>query len=154
VYDRPANVFVARFVGTPPMNLVMGRVTPILVGLAVDLPGWQLPLGASLAHAIAELGTEEVVVGVRPEHLQLADAGLVATVTAIESLGHERHVRCRLLDGQTATVRQRAAVAAPGVGKIVHLVPDLDALHLFDAASALRIDGAPAAPLQVSAAGP
>jgi len=93
VYERPANLFVAGFIGTPPMNTVEARVVREGETIAVGLPGARLPLPTPLARAVAARNVERVVVGVRPEHLLLAADGIVpATVTVVESLGHERNI--------------------------------------------------------------
>ncbi len=114
VYARPANLFVARFIGTPPMNTIPGELA-----------------GASA----------EVIVGVRPEHLTLAPrgAGIDATVVAIESLGHERHVICRLVDGSTVIARQGTDVTAPASNAEVGLVFAPEHAHHFDASSGARL---------------
>ena len=108
VYDAPANLFVASFIGTPPMNTVPGKVVPGADGtLAVSLPGAEVALPADLAARLAERNVADVVIGVRPEHVLLrADGVLPAEVVVVESLGHERHVICRLVDGTMVITRQ------------------------------------------------
>jgi multiple sugar transport system ATP-binding protein len=96
IYARPANLFVAGFIGSPPMNLVVGSVVPGDGGhdaLAVDVGGARLPLSRALlarCRPLADFG--DVAVGFRPEHLRLcgADApGLAGTVNVVEALGAE-----------------------------------------------------------------
>jgi ABC-type sugar transport system ATPase subunit len=113
VYDRPANVFVAQFIGSPPMNVLPGEV------------------------ASAWGGDAGVLVGVRPEHLSFGESGVPATVRVLESLGHERHVVCEV-DGGTAIVRQRAGDPAPAEHDRVHLVAAPGQVHRFDASSGDR----------------
>src|SRR5262252_3103584 len=72
VYARPANLFVARFIGSPPMNTVTGRVAAEGEAAVAVLPGGRVPLPEPLAAALGERGIEEVVVGVRPEELHFA----------------------------------------------------------------------------------
>jgi ABC-type sugar transport system ATPase subunit len=67
---------------------------------------------------------------------------LPATVSVVESLGHERHVVCRLEDGQLVIVRQQASESVPGEGSMVRLVTDLAHLHVFDAHTERRIEPA------------
>jgi multiple sugar transport system ATP-binding protein len=113
VYDAPANTFVARFIGTPPMNL---------------FPPGTLEGGA-------------VIVGVRPEDLELRDDGAVpATVTLVEALGHERHVSCALTDGTIVIVRVAAGEPVPAEGAAVRLDARPAARHRFDVTTGLRID--------------
>ena len=85
VYATPANTFVARFLGSPGMNLLAGRVEA--GGMNVEVGGAVLPLATRYDVA------GEVIVGVRPEHLAVADEGIVVDVRAVESHGHERIVR-------------------------------------------------------------
>ena len=141
VYAKPGNLFVARFIGTPPMNTVRGPVTREGEGLAVSLAGGVVPLPESVAHAVAARGVNEVIVGVRPEHLLIEPEGVVrALVTVVESLGHERHIVCRLEDGQMVIVRQPSDEPSPGESEVIGLVADPADLHVFDAESGLRIE--------------
>jgi ABC-type sugar transport system ATPase subunit len=117
VYDRPANLFVAQFIGSPPMNVVPGPVAA--------------PLG---------VGRDDVVVGIRPEHLGVGSGGMPAIVRVVESLGHERHVVCDVTGAGMVIVRAPAQGEAPAEGATVELVADRSKLHLFDATSSLRIE--------------
>jgi len=120
VYAAPANLFVARFIGTPPMNTLPGPV----VGEG-----------------------DGIVVGIRPEHLTIAapsagggaGAGFDATVSVVESLGHERHVICRVRGDVTATVRQGSALVPPAPGDAVRIAFRAEDVHRFDAATGNRL---------------
>jgi ABC-type sugar transport system ATPase subunit len=141
VYARPANLFVARFIGNPPMNTVTGDVTRADGGVGVQIPGSVVELPGPLGAAVQNRGLERVVVGVRPEDLMLEEGGPIkATVSVIESLGHERHVICRLEDGQLIIVRQAANVSPPAEESEVRLAADAARLHVFDAESEERVD--------------
>ena len=142
VYERPANLFVARFIGNPPMNTVSGAFVDEDGVAALAVESSRLPVPAGHAAAIRAAGTRSVVVGVRPEHLRLDQdgGGLPATVSVIETLGHERHVVCRLEDGQMVIVRQAAHIVPPTVGEAVHLTADPEHLHLFDGETERRMD--------------
>ncbi len=141
VYARPANLFVARFIGNPPMNTVAGDVTRVDGAVGVRIPGGVVEFPAPLGAALERRGLERVVLGVRPEDLTIGDVGPIkATVSVIESLGHERHVICRLDDGQLIIARQAANVAPPAEASEVHLATDASRLHVFDADSEERVD--------------
>ena len=159
VYERPANLFVAQFVGTPPMNTIAGEVRTGGNDVVVHVPGGRVTLPAALGAAVRRKATtRDVVLGVRPEHLVLgasrpagngsagegmgtADgAGLPATVMVIESLGHERHVVCRLEDSTLVIVRQAGDEPVPSVGARVSIATDAEHLHLFEATSGSRIE--------------
>jgi multiple sugar transport system ATP-binding protein len=143
VYARPANLFVARFIGSPPMNTVAGRVATDGEAPAAVVPGGRIVLPEPVAAALRTRSVEEVVVGFRPEDLHLAPRdgstdGFDATVSVIESLGYERHILCRLADGQPVIVRQPAHEAAPREGETVHIVGS--DVHLFEPDSGTRVD--------------
>jgi ABC-type sugar transport system ATPase subunit len=141
VYERPGNLFVAGFIGTPPMNIIEARVVREPEGLGVSLPGARVPLPEPLAHAVATMALEEVAVGVRPEHLLLAGDGFVpATVTVVESLGYERNIACRLDDGTLVITRQDMDAPRPTVGETVRLTTEPEYLHVFDLVTGNRVD--------------
>jgi multiple sugar transport system ATP-binding protein len=141
VYERPGNLFVAGFIGTPPMNTIPARVVREGERLAVSLPGARVVLPEALGREIGDRGLERLVVGVRPEHLALSADGFVpARVTVIESLGYERHVACRLDDGTLVIVRHDLEAPRPRIGEAIRLSTDADHLHVFDAATGERVD--------------
>jgi ABC-type sugar transport system ATPase subunit len=138
VHDRPADTFVAGFVGSPPMNLLPGEIVASSSGGG--------PVAAVSGGTVAVAGyqpTSKVVIGLRPEQLVIADDGTIgATVSLVESLGHERHVVCRLEDGSFVIVRQSGAGSAPSLGTSVRLgVAEGASPHVFDSVSGERIDG-------------
>jgi multiple sugar transport system ATP-binding protein len=140
VYRRPANLFVAGFVGSPPMNTLPATVHAgpgegrLVVGASA------VALGPELARTVGE--RREVVLGVRPEHVRIGSGDLAGTVRLVESLGHERHIVCEL-DEVPATdpviVRQSADEPAPVVGDAVVLGAAVEHLHLFDPTTTARI---------------
>jgi multiple sugar transport system ATP-binding protein len=141
VYDKPANLFVARFIGNPPMNTVEGELVATDGGAELRVGALTIGLPAALASAATRAGGTRVVLGVRPEHLRMGAAGLIpATVSVVESLGHERHIICRLDDGQIIIVRQASVETAPREGESLHLSADQHELHLFDVETGRRID--------------
>jgi multiple sugar transport system ATP-binding protein len=141
VYAKPANIFVARFLGNPPMNTVAGRfVDGAQPGF--EVPGATLPLPAGLAAAARAAGATTLVVGVRPEHLQFTSdtVGVPAEVTVVEELGHEQNVVCRLGDGSLVIARVGAGEPTPAPHETVRFVTDAPHLHLFDGDSGLRLE--------------
>jgi multiple sugar transport system ATP-binding protein len=142
VYAKPANLFVARFLGSPPMNTIAGRLTD--EGDLFEMPGARLRLPAALAACARRAGGPTVVAGVRPEHLSFTDDGtsIPATVSVVESLGHEQNVVCRLTDAQMVIVRVPAGGVAPPAGSPVRLATRPEHLHLFDGESGERLEPA------------
>ena len=133
VYNQPANLFVAGFLGSPPMNLVEGRVDPDVRGLSVDETLWPIP-GAAL-HRLQ--GRSQVVMGVRPEHVRLsreAVSGSVPTrVYVSETVGSENLVVVRL-GRQTLTARVPASLNLD-YDQAVWALADPERLRFFDPAS-------------------
>ena len=139
LYARPANTFVAGFLGSPGMNLLPGRIgRGVDDGFTVEVSGGSVPLPPALRTAAVGL----VVLGLRPESLRIDPLGpLRAGVTIVELLGAETHVICTTPDGSRLIVRQppQAAKPAPGDQVGIAIDPDPAALHLFDAASTQRL---------------
>lgn len=71
VYERPANLFVANFVGEPPMNLLLAEVQDGKTGTALAGRGWTMPLTDPLAKLVGRSSVPEVVMGIRPQHLRI-----------------------------------------------------------------------------------
>ena len=140
VYARPANLFVARFIGTPPMNTIDGRLGGEGADAAFEAPGIRVALPPATARAAAAAQLTDVVLGVRPEDLRLDPGGAIhAKIALVETLGHERHLIAHLDDGQLVIVRQRVDETPPRDGEVVQLTVSPDALHLFDPASQERV---------------
>jgi sn-glycerol 3-phosphate transport system ATP-binding protein len=134
VYERPASVFVAGFIGAPAMNLLRARVAGgrAMAGAAA-LP---LPLAPGLDEG------REVTWGVRPEHVELAPgaAGADAEVVVdlVEALGADTLVHARLADGGALTLRLPGTTRVREGDRLPLRLPAA-ALHAFDAASGRRI---------------
>jgi len=134
LYDTPANVFVAGFIGSPAMNFLSGEVRRSGGSGEVDLgQGLSLPLPSA---APARDG-QKVLFGMRPEHLGLGQSGLPAEVIVVEPTGADTQLYCEVGGTDVVVVlRDRTSCRA---GDRIHLVPDLEKAHLFDAASGQRI---------------
>jgi sn-glycerol 3-phosphate transport system ATP-binding protein len=115
VYNRPATTFVASFMGSPPMNLLKNAPN-------ADFGG---PAGA--------------ILGIRPEHLQIAGSGWAVQVDTIEMLGAERLVYGHL-DGEHLIVRMDESLPSPALGATLHVMPRPERLHWFDSASGQRLE--------------
>jgi multiple sugar transport system ATP-binding protein len=133
LYDRPANLFVAGFIGSPAMNFLKGRLARNGAGLEVVLgEGLRLPAPAGVA---AQLEGKEVTLGVRPEHLAVRATGLPAEVVVVEPTGADTQIFCKVGGTEvTAVVRERHEFKP---GEMIRLAPDLT--FLFDPASGRRL---------------
>ncbi len=133
LHDSPANTFVAGFIGSPSMNLIEGVARQTAAGMMVDVAG--------ISHVVSGNPSvtdgQKVMFGIRPEHLDLSDAGITAKITVIEPAGSETHVVLRAgSQNVVAVFRDRHAFK---VGDTVHLAPQPRLVHLFDANSGDRI---------------
>jgi multiple sugar transport system ATP-binding protein len=124
LYDNPINEFVATFIGAPSMNLLKAEMSDGKVRIADQLfPGPR--------------GDGKVRLGVRPEHLILSQDGLPMQVQVVEPTGAETMVFLKF-EGQpiTAVFRERHAFSP---GQTIHLKPDPEHLHVFDAQTGARL---------------
>ncbi|MFT4257818.1 MAG: sn-glycerol-3-phosphate ABC transporter ATP-binding protein UgpC [Pseudoxanthomonas sp.] len=134
LYDRPANTFVAQFIGAPAMNLLPGRIVATLSGSAFESAGGlQLALGDDSPAAGA------ATLGVRPEHLTpVAENGIAAEVVAVEQTGADTQLLARTAGGEPllGLLRGRSALRN---GEAIRLAPQPGALHWFDAETGKRL---------------
>jgi multiple sugar transport system ATP-binding protein len=130
LYDRPVNLFVAGFIGSPAMNFLEGHVRRVDGGAVVPA-----------APAAARHEGRPVVYGVRPEHLELAENGTDGTpalVQVVEPTGADTHVYADLARTQFCAVfAERHAFRS---GATIRLRPRVDLVHLFDAESGRKLD--------------
>jgi multiple sugar transport system ATP-binding protein len=134
LYDRPANIFVAGFIGSPAMNLIKGKIKVNGKPSFESDSGIVLPLN----NAPAGADGKPVIYGIRPEHFSLSGQGVAAEVSVIEPTGSETQLFAKL-GGQkiVGVFRERVAVKP---GETLPLLPDAAAAHLFDAASGQRLN--------------
>ncbi len=110
VYSRPATTFVASFMGSPPMNLLQ------------QAPGVR----------------EDRILGIRPEHIDIADSGWSVTVETVELLGAERLIHTRL-GTEPLIIRLHEDQGAPAVGQTLKVRPREDKIHGFDRSTGARL---------------
>ena len=134
LYDRPANMFVAGFIGSPSMNLLKGTVkvngkASFLTEGGVSLPLRSAPTGSD---------GRPCFYGIRPEHLTLGGAGSIpAEVSVLEPTGSETQVFAKLGGAKIVGVFRERVTARPG--EILPVTPDVGAVHLFDAGTGMRL---------------
>ena len=138
LYERPANAFVAGFIGSPAMSLLD---VPLGTNGAVDLAGVALHLPAESAAAAGARRLARVLVGLRPEAVTLSSDGIPARVEAVEVLGADAYVFCSAdIGGTRSRLTARAdAVRAPARGEAVRLEPRSGVAHLFDPETGERL---------------
>ncbi|MFE7571222.1 ABC transporter ATP-binding protein [Streptomyces sp. NPDC057539] len=150
MYDRPNNLFVAGFIGSPAMNLVE---VPITDG-GVKFGNSVVPVSRAALAAAADKGDKTVTVGVRPEHFDLAEesgaggalskdapAGLAVTVNVVEELGADGYVygTADLGSEKKDLVVRVNGRAVPEKGAKLHVVPRAGETHVFSTSTGERL---------------
>lgn len=131
LYDRPANIFVAGFIGSPAMNLIDGRVEE---GAFRTSKGLILPLPQSLP---ADVGGRELIYGIRPEHIRAEPQGIEGRAILVEGTGSEIFARLDAKGEDIACLfRERFDIR---FGDTVHMVIDPARVHLFDKQTGRRL---------------
>ncbi|MER9432860.1 ABC transporter ATP-binding protein [Mesorhizobium sp. M0408] len=140
VYNNPANVFVARFIGAPGMNLLKGRPAESDRGLVIDLGplGVTPPLPVEIAYAVRRM-RGEVFYGFRPEQVTLAEGGrgLSMPVSFVERIGARTIIH--LGDGETAVKAVFDNDVGLAIGQTAVVAPAAEAVRVFDAATGLAL---------------
>src|SRR5499427_3748872 len=134
LYDRPDNLFVAGFIGSPAMNFLEGNIRANGALAFESATGLRLPLLS------APTGSDgrPVVYGIRPEHFAIADDGTEAEVQVVEPTGSELQVAAKLGGSEIIAVFRERHDFKPG--DKIRLKPDPRLAHLFDAPSGQRLN--------------
>ena len=130
LYDRPANRFVAGFIGSPAMNFLSGIARTEKMG-GVEVSGTLLPV----PHGLAE--GEAVTVGVRPEHFVLAEGGMPSRVLVTEPTGSELQILADIGGVHVTSLFRERHRFRPG--EIISLSVQAGNVHLFEANSGARL---------------
>ena len=148
LYSRPTNIFVAGFIGSPPMNFLNARLVGDAEVAAVLPDGQRLPLPERLRAAALLLLGSEVTVGLRPEHLSEGSASNIALpslrvdVSLVEPLGADTLVHAKL--GQQPLIARCAPRPGLAAVQTLHLQADVAHLHLFEPQTGRAFDRVPA----------
>jgi multiple sugar transport system ATP-binding protein len=138
LYDNPVNQFVAGFIGSPAMNL---QTVPLAEGGA-RLGGTTVPLPPAISAAASQAGLREIVLGVRPEHLHLADIGeITGEVMLVEELGADALLHVRLGEGGSPMVARTEGRKSPALGQRVTFRVQLGDLFAFHPETGARLAG-------------
>jgi multiple sugar transport system ATP-binding protein len=136
LYDNPVNQFVAGFIGSPAMNL---QTVP-LAGGGARFAGAIVPLPAQVRAAAARDGLDELVLGVRPEHLHLVSGGeLSGEVLLVEELGADALLHLRLAGDRTQVVARTEGRATPAPGQQINLRVKPENLFAFHPETGARL---------------
>ncbi len=134
LYDRPANRFVAGFVGSPAMNFLDGQVRRTDDGFSFDEGSFSLDLPPSWSIALEAYVGKSILMGLRPEHLDPTGAEgmprIATKVEAIETLGHETHIT--LSTPRHTLVCRAGPTCNLRIGDQIQPAIAIDRLHFFD----------------------
>ncbi|MBB3644169.1 multiple sugar transport system ATP-binding protein [Rhizobium sp. BK619] len=133
LYDKPANLFVGGFIGSPAMNMIKGRLDPEKPTQFRAYDGTALPVAKPPAEAIGR----DLVYGLRPEYILLDANGLPGEIVVIEPTGYETHLTLKLGGSDVSCVFRERVNARPG--EILRVGIDAAHVHLFDAESGRRL---------------
>ena len=128
LYDKPQSLFVAAFIGSPPMNFLEGGIEG---GTSLVLDG-----GERLSLPVAVPGDSRFTIGVRPEHLVLSEAGWPATVSVVEPTGSETQITARIAGHLVRVLVRGRTDVRPG--ETIHLDVQPRDLHVFDSRTGKR----------------
>ncbi|HEY2270346.1 MAG TPA: TOBE domain-containing protein, partial [Streptosporangiaceae bacterium] len=137
LYDNPVNQFVAGFIGSPAMNL---QKVPLAEGGA-RLGGTTLPLPPAIGTAARQAGLGELVIGIRPEHLHLADGSgdIAGEVTLVEELGADALLHVRLAGSGDLIVARTEGRRTPPPGQQVTFRVQPEDIFAFDPETGARL---------------
>ena len=133
LYDKPNNIFVASFMGSPSMNLIKGKIQGKVKPSFITDDGIVLPL----SKAPAASDGRPMIYGIRPEHFTLGGKTIKADITVIEPTGSETQVIGKLGTQKITGVFRERVMAKPG--EALPMMPNPDQAHLFDAQTGLRL---------------
>ncbi len=130
LYDTPANLFVAGFIGSPAMNFLRGTIEHG----AFHVGSMKLPLPPGTPNGVAR----DAIYGVRPEHIHIDANGADATVQLVEPTGSETQVSVRMGDAPLICTFRERVTARPG--EVIRIAPTPGLAHVFDADNGTRMN--------------
>ena len=142
IYNHPANIFVAQFIGSPPMNLIPVQVK---LPLSIGNKQFRITLEEEWETRLSLYASRSLVMGIRPEHLTI---GLPATknfhgiVETVEALGNDTYIAVKIQDLDQPDLMLQVRVSPDklvAVGEEVWLSVATDKIHLFDRDTGLAI---------------
>ena len=133
VYDKPANTFVASFIGSPAMNMIEGTVEIRNNNYELQVAGTKINLPN-----VKELENgQKIIIGIRPEYLFPSKIGIPAKIAVVEPTGSETHLLLRANNQDlTCVIRERKNYSP---GQEVKLTADKSSIHVFNYENKLRI---------------
>jgi multiple sugar transport system ATP-binding protein len=148
LYENPANLFVATFLGSPQMNIIScvlkenGGVLTALLNQKESLSLQFPPLKAKQLADPSYVG-KPLFFGIRPEHIKIADSGIPATIDVVEQLGDETIVYAKIEGQEDDVIIKGVATGKYHAKETIFLAIDMMQAHLFDQATSNSVMGVP-----------
>jgi multiple sugar transport system ATP-binding protein len=144
IYDRPANMYVAGFIGSPSMNFISAKLESDAQGASLRFEGCDVPVPIISTGVLAKhTHPLEVIAGIRPEHFVTVQPGTIGalpiTIEMLEPTGADTYAMARI--GSKAVMLRFAPKQAPRLGETTWVTIDAAALNLFDPRTEQRIPG-------------
>lgn len=138
LYDHPANLFVAGFIGSPSMNFFPGTISVSGGKVAVDMDGFKVQIPDALAAPYKDMGDKKIIFGIRPENIHDPDFAppnihgekVAAKVDVTELMGNETFLY--LVNGKNTFIARVDPRSHKRVGDDVQVIFDMDKFHIFD----------------------
>ena len=146
LYEQPRNVFVATFLGSPQMNIfevTIAKENDLLVAILKDGQKIQYSVNKSKQLVSDDYIGKNILFGIRPENIKLADKGVKATIDAIEHLGSETIVYCKVKGIEGHVIAKVPTNYELKQEQEIHLYFDMDKSHGFDKDTSEAILGVP-----------
>ena len=134
LYDKPHNLFVAGFIGSPAMNMLKGGIVIDRCPFFVTDDGVRLPI----ERAPTASDGRQVTLGIRPEHLEISDEGIETTVALVEPTGSSTQITAKLATQEVVGIFRERLQVAPG--EMLRMKPSPAHIHLFDRETGKRVD--------------
>ena len=143
VFNHPHNLFVAGFIGTPQMNFFDTKLLKENGKYVVELGGMKVELSAEKQASLAanKVEPQDIVLGVRPEHILLSDKGVAAKVDVSEMMGSAIHLHTTMADGKDVVIVVQTMdmtghqIASFTMGSTVHFTFNGNVAHVFSKAT-------------------
>lgn len=143
LYDKPANLFVAGFIGMPEMNLVPAELHRSDAGPVLRFGDQAVRLGPEMTRRLDPATGRDVTFGIRPQHLRLAREGeadaLTAQVTKADFLGHEVDAHVAIGGHRFTVVLPVEAFRIASEGGTIRVLPEEGRAHVFDTATGRNV---------------
>jgi len=148
LYENPTNLFVATFLGSPQMNIIdchLKEEGNNLVAILNNIANLRLEFPAIKAKQLSDRSylDKDLLLGIRPEHIKIAESGMPAIIDVIEQLGDETIVYAKIEGRPADVVIKGVATGKYQVKQSIFLAPDMMNAHLFDKESTNSVMGVP-----------